>query len=240
MLRKLTVLFFSLLIVTAVLLFGWYQVDGIPMAEASVFLESDEFSFTEEDDGSLLFTPTLSNGHGILIMHGALIKPRSYAKSAAFFTQQGYTVYLPYGPGRLSIAAVDSAAARIAQMAIDEWFFIGHSMGGMASMQLITSHDIDAQGVALWATAMPADFSDVDVPIMMIWGDHDGLLPAQRLQQGKQNLPLSVEYVTLEGANHKNFAMYTHQFFDNEATIGWMEQIDFANETTAEFFAQLQ
>ena len=43
-------------------------------------------------------------------MHGALIMPKSYAKSAAFFAQQGYTVYIPYGPGRLSIAAVDSTA----------------------------------------------------------------------------------------------------------------------------------
>ena len=240
MLRKLAVLFSCLLVVMAVLLFGWYQTDGIPMPETRVFLTSDGFALTEDPDGDLLFTPTDSNGHGIVIMHGALIMPKSYAKSAAFFAQQGYTVYIPYGPGRLSIAAVDSTALEIDQLAINEWFFIGHSMGGMSSMELITEHDIDAQGIALWATAMPADFSAVDAPIMMIWGDQDGLMPAQRFEESKANLPDSVEYITLEGANHKNFAMYTHQFFDNDGSIGWMEQIDFANKATAKFFAELQ
>jgi pimeloyl-ACP methyl ester carboxylesterase len=238
MLRKLTVLFFGLLVVVALLLSGWYQIDGIPTEGSGAFLISDQFSFAEEDDGSLLLTPADSNDHGIVIMHGALIMPQSYAKSAAFFAEQGYTVYLPYGPARLSIAAIDTTAERISQMEIEEWFFIGHSMGGMSSMELITRHDIDAQGVALWATAMPSDYSDVDLPIMLIWGDHDGLLPVERLEQSQANLPRSVEYITLEGANHKNFALYTHQFFDNEATIDWMEQIDFANTTTAGFFAE--
>jgi hypothetical protein len=31
--------------------------------------------------------------------------------------------------------------------------------------------------------------------------------------------------------------MYSHQFFDNEAAIGWQKQIDIANEKTAAFFA---
>jgi hypothetical protein len=38
-----------------------------------------------EDDGAMVFTPALANGHGLLIMHGALIKPLSYTKTAAFF-----------------------------------------------------------------------------------------------------------------------------------------------------------
>jgi pimeloyl-ACP methyl ester carboxylesterase len=121
---------------------------------------------------------------------------------------------------------------------IDKWFFIGHSMGGMASLEVISSTDTEAIAIALWATAMPANYSSVDSPILFIWGDTDGLLSAERFALAKQNLPNDVEYVTLEGANHKNFAMYSHQFFDSEATIDWMEQIDFANETTAAFFAR--
>jgi pimeloyl-ACP methyl ester carboxylesterase len=90
----------------------------------------------------------------------------------------------------------------------------------------------------LWATAMPSDYSDQKIPMLFIWGDQDGLLPVERFKMGQSNLPADVEYVTLQGANHKNFAMYSHQFFDNDATIDWMEQIDFANKTTAAFFAK--
>jgi pimeloyl-ACP methyl ester carboxylesterase len=237
MLKMLAKLLLGLLLFIAIIMVAWYRIDGIPTAETDAFMTGDGYTATEESDGGLLFSPAISNGHGIVIMHGALILPKSYAKSAAFFAGRGYTVYLPNGPGRMSIAAVKQTAARIAALEIDQWFFIGHSMGGMASLETVSTQTINTKAVALWATAMPSDYSSLDVPILFIWGDTDGLLPVERFKLGQDNLPAAVHYITLEGANHKNFAMYGHQFFDSEATINWMEQIDFANETTAEFFA---
>lgn len=227
----------ALIVLSAVTLAIWYQIDGIPTGETSAYMEGTGFESTREADGGLLFTPDESNGHGIVIMHGALIKPRSYAKSAAYFAARGYTVYLPYGPGRMSIAAVDKTAQRISELEISDWFFIGHSMGGMASLEVVASDRVNTRAVALWATAMPSDFSFLDLPILFIWGDTDGLLSSERFQASQQNLPDAVRYLTLEGANHQNFAMYGHQFFDKEATISLKDQIDFANATTEQFFA---
>jgi pimeloyl-ACP methyl ester carboxylesterase len=238
MAKKLTLLFLGMLLFGMLVLLGWYRIDGIPIEESKTYLSGEGYSFTEKDDGSLIFRPDISNSYGIVIMHGALILPQSYAKTAAFFAQKGYTVYLPNGPGRMSIAVVDRTAERLKDFDVDSWFFIGHSMGGMASLELLSQHNIKARAVALWATAMPSNYSSVGVPILFIWGDTDGLLPAERFRRSKQNLPDDVEYIILEGANHKNFAMYSHQFFDNEATIDWMEQIDFANKATATFFAE--
>ena len=238
MIKKLLLLGMGLLLTGTLILAAWYRVDGIPVAATESFLSGDNYIVTHAADGAFLFQPTSPNGHGIIIMHGALIMPQSYAKSAAFFAQLGYTVYLPNGPGRMSIAAIDTVADWINQSGIDDWFFIGHSMGGMASLETIRTHKIASKAVALWATAMPRDFSEMNIPILFIWGDTDGLLPVTRFELGRQNLPAETKYITLEGANHKNFAMYSHQFFDTEATIDWMEQIDFANERTAAFFAQ--
>jgi len=238
LIKKLSLLFLGLLLFSAVLMFAWYQIDGIPADSSENYMSGIGFTAVEEDDGSLLFTPASDNGHGIVIMHGALILPKSYAKSAAYFAQLGYTVYVPYGPGRMSIAITEKTAQQLNDSAIEEWFFIGHSMGGMASLEIVSAHGIKAEAVALWATSMPSNYSDVEAPILFIWGNNDGLLPEERFRRAKENLPGSVDYVTLEGANHKNFAMYTHQFFDNEATIDWMEQIDFANETTAAYFSE--
>ncbi|MDP6435890.1 MAG: alpha/beta hydrolase [Gammaproteobacteria bacterium] len=238
MVRKLVLLFLGLASLAMLILLGWYQVDGIPIEETESFLSGDNFTSTEEEDGSLLFHPADSNGRGILIMHGALIMPLSYAKTAAYFAGLGYTVYVPMGPARLSIGAVDRAASRMLEMEPDKWFLIGHSMGAMASMEVATRHSINIQAIALWAGSMPSSYAHVDVPILYIWGDNDGLLPEERFKLSRFNLPRSVSYVTLEGANHKNFAMYSHQFFDKDAKIDWMEQIDFANQTTAEFFAR--
>ncbi|MCP4276396.1 MAG: hypothetical protein GY779_08605 [Gammaproteobacteria bacterium] len=219
------------------MLFVWYQIDGIPADSSENYMSGDGFTAIKENDGSLLFTPVTSNGYGIVIMHGALILPKSYTKSAAYFAQLGYTVYVPNGLARMSIAIIADTAEKINNSTIEEWFFVGHSMGGMASLEIVSNHHIEAKAIALWATSIPIDYSDIEAPILFIWGDNDGLLPEERFRHAKDNLPPSVDYVTLKGANHKNFALYTHQFFDNEATIDWMEQIDFANEMTANFFS---
>ncbi len=238
MLKKLLLGVLTLALLCGITLWGWYRIDGQPLPETADYLTGQGYRSARLDDGSLLFTPDEPSGRGIVIMHGALIKPMSYARSAAFFAARGYTVLLPNGPGRMSIAATGAAAAHMEALPVDDWFFIGHSMGGMASLETIRTHNIPARAVALWATAMPSDFSALDLPILFIWGDTDGLLSPERFALGRENLPDDVEYITLEGANHKNFAMYSHQFFDAEATIDWMAQIDFANTTTAAFFAR--
>ena len=237
MLRKIGFTLLAVLLLGAAVLIAWYQVDGQPLPEVQQYLSGDGYSARVEADGGLLFTPAVPNGHGLLIMHGALIKPLSYAKTAAFFAQQGYTVLVPYGWLRLSINAADGAAARMATLGAKDWFVIGHSMGGFSSLTLISRHSPNVKAVALWASAMPSDFSALMVPMLFIRGDRDGLLTPGRFADAQSKLPASVAYLNLPGGNHQGFAMYSHQFFDNAATVSWAEQIDFADEQTARFFA---
>ena len=238
MIRKFTITVTGFLLLAILILFAWYQIDGQPLAETQQYLASNRYSIDISDDGSLLFLPASANGYGVLIMHGALIKPQSYAKTAAFFAERGYTVLLPYGFARLSITAIRSTAARMREMELQKWFVIGHSMGGLSSMMLVSGHDLPVKAVALWASAIPTDYSKSSLPILMLWGDNDGLVPAERFQASQQNLPASARFVTVKGGNHQNFAMYSHQFFDAEAKISWREQIDFANRETARFFVE--
>jgi len=243
MLKTLAKAALGLLLLCVIVLFAWYRIDGIPTPETADYLQGVGYSSKQEADGSLLFSPDQPNNKGLVIMHGALIKPASYTRSAAFFAARGYTVYLPYGSGRMSIVLPAHMPARMADMNMNEWYFIGHSMGGMAALETIAQPDtqrldLNVKKVALWATAMPKDFSHLTVPMLFIRGDSDGLLPEERFAAGQLNLPDTVEYLTLHGANHKNFALYSHQFFDSDATIDWLQQIDFANSTTASFFAK--
>ena len=236
--NRIALVIVALLVVGAILMALWYRIDGQPLPQTAEYLAGDRYDAVEKDDGSFMFTPAVANGHGLVIMHGALIKPQSYAQTAAYFAQLGYTVFVPNGPGRLSINAVDSAATRLDSFGVENWFFIGHSMGGYSSLELISRHRPNVKAVALWAAGVPADFSRLDVPMLYIWGDNDGLQPPERFAEGQANLPASVHYITLEGANHKNFAMYSHQYFDNDAILDPQKQIDFANDTTAVFFAK--
>jgi len=235
-LKKIVAGLLGLLALVLIVLAAWYQIDGQPLQETGRYLNGAGYRATQADDGSFLFEPDAGHGLGLLIMHGALIKPQSYVNTAAYFAQRGYTVLIPSGTARLSINAVNHAVERMNEFELDGWFMIGHSMGGFSVLTLIERHAPDVAGVALWASAQPVDFSGLSIPMLFIWGDNDGLLPAGRFADTQRNLPVSVEFVTLEGANHRDFAMYSHQFFDNEGKLGWARQIDFANQRTAEFF----
>jgi pimeloyl-ACP methyl ester carboxylesterase len=236
-LRKLVLALVGTLAVLAGLFAVYYRVDGVPLPETREFADQAGFRLEEARDGSLSFMPDTPNGRGLLIMHGAVIKPMSYAKTAAYFARQGYTVYLPFGPGRMSIAAIDTAAARIPTFGLDDWYLIGHSMGGMASLSVARLLPDYFRAGALWATAMPEDFSGLELPLLFLWGDQDGLLGPERYATARSRLPEATEYLTVEGANHRDFAMYSHQFFDGAGELGWEAQIDRANELTASFFA---
>lgn len=216
-----------------------YAVDGRPLPEADAFLSGEDYSVTAGDDGSFVFRPARPDGRGIVIMHGALIRPKSYANTAAFFARRGYTVLLPYGGWlRLPISAVDRTVARLAEFDVDRWYLIGHSLGGMASLELLRAGANDVHAVAIWGSGMPFDYTDIKTPMLFLWGDDDGILPDERLQSVKDNLPAGTRYVTVEGGNHRNFAMYSHQFFDNDGSLDWREQTALANEQTLEFFAR--
>lgn len=241
MTRLLLKLLAALLVLLGAGLATFYIVDGHPLPESAAYLQGDGYAVEAQGDGSWLFRPDAPNGRGLLIMHGALIKPQSYAKTAGFFARQGYTVLLPYGGAtRLPINAVDAGATAMAALGLEQWFSIGHSMGGMASLQVIQRNpQLPVAAAAVWASGMVGDFTALQTPILFLWGDSDDILPRPRFETGKGKLPATVEYVTVNGANHKDFAMYGHQFFDGEGQLGWEQQIDTANRLTLEFFERI-
>jgi hypothetical protein len=65
------------------------------------------------------------------------------------------------------------------------------------------------------------------------------LMPADRFAEAKARLPAGTAFEIMPGGNHQDFAMYTHQFFDQPGTLGWERQIDLANAKTAAFFAAI-
>ncbi len=235
--KKIAVVTIGLMLSGVAVLAAWYQIDGQPIPEAAGFLQGDGFTSAVEADGSLVFTPSAPNGRGILIMHGALIKPLAYAKAGAYFAARGYLVYVPNGPARLSINAIDSAAARLKAWPVEAWYMIGHSMGGFTSLELLARHKPKVLAIALWACSMPADFTGTQPPILFLYGDRDGLLPPERLADARSRLPSTTRFELVSGANHQGFALYSHQFFDDEAAISWVEQTDIALARTATFFA---
>ena len=222
------------------LLAGWYQIDGQPEPGVERLLVSERFSFHPRADGGYSLQPSEPNGRAVLIMHGALVQPLAYADTAAFFAGRGFLVEVPYGGwSRLSIQAIQSARDTVRSQPGLQWFFIGHSMGGFASLKAIVGGHLPVAAVGLWAAAMPENFSGTALPVLFLGGDRDGLLHADRLASMRHNYPAGSRFRLLSGANHRNFARYTHQFFDGEASLSVDEQIQQANTLTLAFFREV-
>lgn len=241
-------LFIGLAVIAGLVLFAWYQIDGQPLPEAKNFLSGKAYTSKTLENGDMIFEARQPNDKGIVIFHGALIKPLSYAKAAAYFASRGYLVWIPQGDFRLSVTAVDRIAKQLANPQqntnINEWFFIGHSMGGLTGLRtysVLKANDNigKIKAMAIWAGSMPDDFSSETLPLLFVSGDHDAMLPAKKLATVKNHLPAITRYAEINGANHKNFALYSHQFFDGDATIDIQQQTDLANEMTAGFFESL-
>jgi hypothetical protein len=64
-------------------------------------------------------------------------------------------------------------------------------------------------------------------------------MPAARLAEARVRLPAGTRVETVAGGNHQDFAMYTHQFFDQPGALGWADQIELANRRTAAFFDEV-
>lgn len=236
MLQKIGIAMVGLMVLAGTVVLALYQLEGRPLPEADAYLKGEGYTATVEDDGALVFTPARPNGHGLLIMQGALVEPLAYAKTAAYFAAIGYTVYAPAGALRLPINAVGAAAARMARFGVGDWVVIGHSMGGFAALELMARHAPPVKALALWASDVPGDYRNLQVPVLFIRGERDGLLTPERFEAVKARLPPTVRYLTLPGGNHQGFGLYSHQLFDNPASTSADRQIDFADERSARFF----
>lgn len=237
MLKKLAVAVLVLLLLAVAGIVVAYQMLGRALPEAQQHLQGSGYEASLADDGSLFFRPSVANGHGLLIMPAALAEPLAYAQTAGFFASNGYTVFVPRGTLRLPGNTVAVAALRMSELDMDDWFVIGHSAGGSAALQLILRQDLAVKALALWATDVVGDYSQLNVPMLYIRGDRDGLLPEERFDAVQARLPESVRYLSVQGGNHRGFALYSRQLFDNSATTSAERQIAFANDRTARFFA---
>ncbi|ARN74400.1 alpha/beta hydrolase [Oceanicoccus sagamiensis] len=237
--KRLLKLLLGIVLIAIAVQLAWYQIDGQPTAEADQYLQGDLFSSAQQDNGDWLFTPHQPNGYGLLILHGALIKPKSYSYTAAYFASRGYKVWIPSGVIRLSALSSERIAQQLPQMGNEQWFLLGHSMGGLTALTVANQLSQAPLGVTVWAGGIPQDFSHIPLPILFISGTNDPMLSPEKFKTAKQHLPLSTVYFEINGANHKNFALYSHQFFDGIASIEHLEQINLAHQRTEQFIQQI-
>ena len=202
----------------------WVSAVPAPLPEALVALESDA-DVNVRVNGTLEFTPAAAEANtGLILYPGAKVDPRSYAPMAHTLAEQGYLVVIPPMTLNLAIFSINAANAVIAaHPEIEHWGVGGHSLGGSMAARYVQAHP-NVEGLVLLASYPDIDLSGYALDAIVIYGSRDGLATVEKIEAARSLLPISAQWVLIEGGNHAQFGWYGDQAGDNPATISRNDQ----------------
>ena len=214
--------------------FYWINDGYSAMEEALVYLESSEDVAVQDNDQWLHFQPTEENPEevnertGFIYYPGARVDYRSYGPLMNELAREGVEGFLVKMPLDLAFFGSNRAEAIITEHEeIDRWIIGGHSLGGAMAARFVYNHPEQVSGLVLLA-AYPASSNDLSgydkLPVLSIYGDRDGFVTDEDIENSRDNLPNHTRWMEIEGGNHSQFGWYGFQQGDQEAEISREKQ----------------
>ena len=97
------------------------------------------------------------------------------------------------------------------------------------------------KGLFLLGTSTPKDIdlSNLEIPTIKLYAEHDGLASVEEVMQFKDKLPMNSKLVLIKGGNHSQFGYLGQLFLDNEPTISLQVQQQQTLEHLVSFFNEI-
>jgi pimeloyl-ACP methyl ester carboxylesterase len=135
---------------------------------------------------------------------------------------EGYLVIVPEMP--INMAVFDANVAddiRAHYPEILHWVIGGHSIGGTMAAQYTDKHPEAIAGLAIWASypSNSSDISDLDIPVVSIYGSLDPRVNAVSVAERETLLPPHCQYIQIEGGGHHQFGAYEITPEEHQAAI---------------------
>ena len=228
--RRIIIIPSAAILLLCVLIIGMCLFNQRPAVEAVEAYQSlySDTAINVSDDGSAQILPVNSAKNkktGIIFYVGAQITPDAYIPLLSRITEKGYSCFIP--KLACNMAALEPGAAEkiiASHPEIKTWFIAGHSMGGLTASGFADDHREKVNGLILIAAYTNRDMSDIDLPVLSVYGDCDGVMNKklydERLLWNTENF----EEHIIAGANHAQYGDYGVQPRDNEAKITAEEQ----------------
>ncbi|WP_407370447.1 alpha/beta hydrolase [Carnobacterium sp.] len=199
-----------------------------PLSKALKETESTDQYTVEESSDTIIFRPiNEQQSTSVLFYQGGLVEEKSYSSIAAKLAAEGYPVYLVKHTLNLAVTDADKAETIITDEEILKFVIGGHSLGGvMASRFANESYSESLKGVFLLAS-YPDEKGRLDklpISVLSLIGSNDGVVNEEAYHLGKNYLPASAIFYTIEGGNHSGFGDYGDQEGDLPATISSEKQ----------------
>ncbi len=196
---------------------GVYLTDYAPAegvveeAMATATREGDYLVFDAESTRGFIFYP------------GGKVDAAAYAPLMQQIAKSGVTCVVAEMPFHLAVFGVNAwEGAKACAPEVTTWYIGGHSLGG-AMASTVATRENGFSGLIMLAAYATAP---IEVPVLSIYGELDGVMNREKYEQGRAYLPEDAQEVIIFGGNHAGFGYYGAQEGDGEATITQAEQIN--------------
>lgn len=163
-----------------------------------------------------------NNNDTLIIMYpGCKVENEAYIPLVIELTKYGYSTVI-IDP-LLNFMLADTNAYKKYLKDYKSYYLMGHSLGGTVA-SMVVDENIDA--LILLASYSSKDISDLNINVLSITGELDGVLNLKKQEEAKINLPKNTIYKIIEGGNHSDFGDYGFQDGDNKSTLKENEQIE--------------
>ncbi len=226
--KKLKITLLSVLFFIVVLVGGFYIYTLDYYRATDEVDKMEEFQNAEKMDNMSVFYPNKgeSLNKGIIFYPGGKVEAKAYAPLLIKLTQEGYTcvlIKMPFNLAVFNIKAADKVYDEVSD--IDEWYLMGHSLGGAMASSYCDKNSEKLDGLILLG-AYP--LNDADIETLTIYGTED-------LGQDMNELQEKYDAVLIEGGNHAYYGNYGEQKGDGIAKITRQQQQETAVKLITEF-----
>ena len=166
----------------------------------------------EARDNRVIMSPTQDpDSVGMLYFPGARVDPYSYLYPLVDIAAEGTTIVIVdplFNMALIDTRGVGELTRDLPE--VSEWVLAGHSLGGVKAC-LEASHP-SVTHLVLFASYCATDISSLDIGVLQIVGDQDGLLNNDLRVEALSLLPASEDAtLVIPGANHADFGTYGPQ-----------------------------
>ena len=190
--------------------------------EAIGYIErDDDVVVTKINEGYFFDGP--GNEIAIIFYPGASVEYKSYAKLLYKFASKGYDSFLLSMPLDFAFLGIDKPDNIIKTKYYNEWYLMGHSLGGVSACLYATNNPEKISGVITLASYPTASLPE-NIKYISIYGSEDKVLNLDSLEESKKYWPKGYFDIVINGANHASFGDYGKQNGDGYALITNDEQ----------------
>ena len=206
------------LLLLSLIAYSIYYINDYYKASNEVhrYLKSNAIVTVTEKDGMYIFDGKGEN-NAIVFYQGAKVDIIAYAPLLFKLAEEGIDCYLVNMPFRFAMLDTNKADSVIDKYKYDNWYIMGHSLGGATASMYTSSHTDKIKGLILLAS-YSTEKIDKKIRVLSIYGSKDGVLNMNKYDSNKNNIA-NLKEVVIKGGNHAYFGYYGEQKGDNKGSI---------------------